>query len=409
MSFTTCETLMFRLRHYTLRLKRIPADPLYAGKLVELLGRVDRVKRRGRATGNRKIFQRRGPHLKTTWALANSTINDGDMGGNGSGSNNEAHIENIGSHEEPNANNTVSEDHVNVEMSQGATGYSHHTGVMGQINPNPSHPVPINIDDFSNLNLGNSINFGMAQNQNEWYNRKVDRVTQSMENHVRRISGQMNGQMVHESTGTEHHAPRSHQPVPFMSARQVENDVPNQIPNRNIDPMVTLIEKMVENQTQMQAMQQATYQLLQNSMNQPNQRARSSRQGSGSEAPSAGFQSFNSSDEREYNRRRTEVRRPQRESSSGSDSSHRRVRHNRRRATNPAQWPFVFSGSLTGASGEAKSTYNKDKSPHGSSRISEKLSKSDMVGCMNTLLVGTAQKWWESVGIELRFIESTPV
>lgn len=165
------------------------------------------------------------------------------------------------------------------------------------------------------------------------------------------------------------------------------------------DPITALLTRLVESNIQLQRSQNETNELLHRTLNQRAETA--CRRSNASESG----RSCNTSVEREYDRRRAAERsrnRPEQDSNSERESDNRRRHYNRRRATNPSQWPFVFSGSLTGSSGETKSSFNKDKSPHGflaaleSARFSEKLSKSDMVGCMNTLLVGTAQKWWES-------------
>lgn len=363
MSLSGCDQLMYRLEHYTQRLGRLPLDPSFAGQKAEVTGKLDRVRRKGRLIGSRKLFQSRDAHKAADiWHHGEPTrTNISSLPHKSVESTPEPNIEDLGA-DTAQCSNAVHMDFSN-ENQQQASGQR-----VIQIDPwvlaNRTLPTQDERVD-----------------QPSWVDHTLGRFYQSIEADVRRQTNEEPNQLSPPAASSSQYLQRPAQPAAE-------------------DPITALLTRLVESNIQLQRSQNETRELLQRTLNQRTETG--SRRSNLSESA----QSYNTSDEREYDRRRTvEINRnrPRQDSSSDRESGDRQRHFNRRRATNPSQWPFVFSGVLTGTSGEPKSTFNKDKSPHGflaaleSARISENLSKSDMVGCMNTLLVGTAQKWWESI------------
>lgn len=379
MSLTAVDQIMYRLEHYRQRLRRIPVNPKHAAKLAEVGGQLDRTRNQGRAVGQRKMFQARNNqtaaarwHHNTT-----STLNATAPVFNSTSSGNNAKLTDVGPEYGPKPGTNYAPHPDESETSPTTDPIA---------NKNQQRAIPVNFNDVTI--------HPQQMDSHEWLGHQMENFYQSVEQDVRRQTQEMLRRDQMPSASSSHlndlsarFAGRTNQNEPgrneALRNRGQNSDRP--------DPTVALLAKLVENQAKMQEVQEATLQMLQESMSR-----NSIRNDSGTEA---GFQSYNSSDERSYNRRRANQREPtrhRRETSSDSGSGDRRTRHNRRRPTNPAQWSFVFSG-------DPKSGNNKDTNPHeflaslDSFRLSEDLSKKDMVGCLNTLLVGTARKWWLNV------------
>lgn len=426
MTLASCDTLMYRLQHYTCRVKRIPCDPGYAGQLAEIVGRVDRARRNVRSIGSRKIFQaRNGRNAAAQWhheahSTLNATAAEFDPAKSANG------IDNYNSDQ-----NQATLPMATHSLQSAQTTVTHPNGDGAN---ERQHRISVRHEDLTlDPNRNRTTNQEPPSNT-EWFGQHLDQVYQSVENDVRRQTQGM--------------FPINHPPCanssavnilpPDLAARRSnmnwgqQDNLPPRNQAVNNDQLVQMFSRLLESQLQVQQTQNATLQLLQRSMDQRQEvpisnrnifdatrEARSDNSRRNETEGDTNNSDWNSSDARRLERRRsngattrrndtesdrTEHRRNRirngrsdhhrnRETSSDDDSRERRRRHHKRRPANPSQWNFIFTGDPKGSNSK-ETTAHEFLSALEAFRYSEDLSKRDILASLTQLLSGTARRWW---------------